>query len=81
MEDVCAFDTCKKHTTVMKFQCRFCHQCYCIKHQLPEKHTCDVKGSDTYDEYRHGKSAEYLAATDKKSLRIDNHRLHRNVEW
>ena len=76
----CHFDECKRKINIMKFECRFCHQTFCVNHQLPERHTCDIKKSDAFDDYKKN-TLEYVAITDKEKLRIDSNRQHRNVEW
>jgi predicted nucleic acid binding AN1-type Zn finger protein len=43
---------CMKSITIMSFHCKFCEQDFCIKHQLPEKHRCDIRNSPYYDEYK-----------------------------
>lgn len=49
---VCAQQDCRRKTSILYFECRFCHVRFCSGHQLPEAHGCDIKGSDTYSKYR-----------------------------
>ena len=79
--DRCTLSTCKKKMGYMKFECKFCHTCHCLKHQLPEKHNCNVRESDAYEAYKAINNINYDAATDKERVKTDNTKLHRNVEW
>lgn len=47
----CSCETCTKKIGVMSFECKFCNKKYCITHQLPEAHSCDIKNSDYYNKY------------------------------
>ena len=76
----CSFDVCKKKITIMKFECKFCHKHYCVTHQLPETHVCDIHNSDAYENYKNS-TAEYRATIDKDKIRFDKNRAHNNNDW
>lgn len=49
---VCAQQDCRRKTSILFFECRFCKAKFCSAHQLPESHACDIKSSDAYEKYR-----------------------------
>jgi len=48
----CEMNDCRKRTYPLGFHCKFCCKTFCLKHQLPENHDCDIKGSKYYLEYK-----------------------------
>jgi predicted nucleic acid binding AN1-type Zn finger protein len=36
----CSFDTCKKKIQLSCINCGYCKIYYCLKHRLPEQHSC-----------------------------------------
>lgn len=37
----CALPECRKKCGIMKFDCPFCHNSFCINHRIPEDHKCE----------------------------------------
>ena len=48
----CKCNFCNKKISIMRFTCKFCDEIYCVNHQLPENHKCDIKNSSYYDKYK-----------------------------
>lgn len=51
---------CKKSCVLMPFKCRFCEFTFCLKHQLPETHKCDIKKSQFFEEYKKEKENKII---------------------
>jgi predicted nucleic acid binding AN1-type Zn finger protein len=76
--DRCCTPGCKKKINILAFTCKFCEHKYCVSHQLPESHACDIKRSKEYEGYVKKNSAEWVAATDKDAIKDFNQKLHRH---
>lgn len=51
-ESTCVCFKCKKSVMIMRFDCKFCEKAYCLKHQLPERHQCNIRESPYFNEYK-----------------------------
>ena len=45
-------DCCNKRLGILVFKCKFCEHVFCIGHNLPEVHGCDIKSSAYYETYK-----------------------------
>lgn len=68
VESMCFCTRCKKSVTIMRFDCKFCEKTYCLKHQLPERHNCNIRESPYFNEYKNKNNCtiKTLKSTEKE---------------
>lgn len=77
MERCCA-DKCKKRINILSFTCKFCAHKFCVSHQLPECHACNIKHSKEFQEYVKKNSTEWAAVSDKEAIKDSVQKAHRH---
>ena len=73
----CDFQSCKKKIGILCFHCRFCESNFCVQHQLPETHACDLRNSEAYKVYKTENMLPCCVITAKETLKTDLQKLKR----